>query len=311
MPDTPAVAALAIEGPAGRPGTAPLATTRVGWVEIARAVSSDAGGKVAIVGLVVLALIAIAAPLLAPHDPIAIGDAVNNKFAPPSPEFPLGTDSYSRDVLSRMIHGARLSLLIAFLAASLSAVVGLWWGAVAGFVGGAIDGLMMRTVDALLSVPRVLLVLTVIALWGRPTVTGLVLVLGLSGWFGVSRLARSEALGARGREYVAASRALGASPLAILVRHIIPQALGPVLVATTVAVGNVIVIEAGLTFLGHGIPEPAPSWGNIIYDGRATIDRTWWLTLFPGLAVILTSLAVNSIANRLRLAFNPRQLPAA
>ncbi|MGQ0766079.1 MAG: ABC transporter permease [Gemmatimonadota bacterium] len=311
MPDTPGVAALAIEGPAGKPDTRFALAVRIGGTDIARALWSDTGTRISMAGLLILAMVAIAAPLISPHDPTAIGDAVNNKFAPPSAEFPFGTDSYSRDVLSRMIFGARLSLVIAFLAASISAIVGLWWGSVAGFAGGTVDNVMMRTVDALLSVPRVLLVLTVIALWGRPTVTGLVLVLGLSGWFGVSRLARAEAMSARGREYVTASRALGASPLTILVRHVVPQALGPVLVATTVAVGNVIVLEAGLTFLGQGIPEPSPSWGNIIYDGRATIDRTWWLTVFPGLAVILTSLAVNSIANRLRLAFNPRQLPAA
>jgi peptide/nickel transport system permease protein len=210
-----------------------------------------------------------------------------------------------------MLVGARLSVSVALLAAGLSAVVGLVWGATAGYFGGAADAIMSRVVDALLAIPRVLLVLTVIALWEHPTATGLVLTLGLTGWFGVSRLARAEAQSARGRAFVAASRALGVPHGAVIVRHVLPQAVGPVLVAATIAVGHVIVLEAGLAFFGYGVPQPAPSWGNIIYDGRDTIATTWWMTVFPGLALVTTSLAVTGVATRLRTAFHQRQLPPA
>jgi peptide/nickel transport system permease protein len=168
---------------------------------------------------------------------------------------------------------------------------------------------MMRLVDTMLAIPRVLLILTIIALWSFPSVSGLIAVLGLTGWFGVSRLARAEALVVRGRDFVSAALALGVPRRDVLVRHVLPHSLGPVLVAATVAVGNVIVLEAGLSYFGVGVPDPAASWGNIIRDGRDSLASTWWLTVFPGLALVGTSLAVNAVANRLRSAINPRQLP--
>jgi peptide/nickel transport system permease protein len=186
--------------------------------------------------------------------------------------------------------------------------MGLAWGAIAGFSGGLVDTVMMRLVDAMLSVPRVLLVLTVITLW-PPGVFSLVLVLGFTGWFGVSRLARAEALVIRQREFLVASRALGVSPLRLLVRHVIPHASGPVLIASTIAVGHAIVLEAGLSFVGVGVQPPTASWGTIIRDGWDTFAQTWWMTLFPGIALIGTSLAVNTIAGLLRTTFDPRQLP--
>ncbi|MGQ0649498.1 MAG: ABC transporter permease [Gemmatimonadaceae bacterium] len=300
MPNTPPVAAFAIEaeplGPAGP----------VAWF---RAITADAGGRTALAFLVFLAIVALFAPLLAPYDPIELQGPIVYKSQPPSLRFWFGTDQVSRDVLSRMMYGATISLGIAVLAATLSAVVGLAWGATAGFFGGWIDAALMRTVDTFLAIPRVLLVLTVVALWTRPSVAGLIVVLGLTGWFGVSRLARAEALVVRSRDFVSAARALGVSRRAILVRHVIPHALGPVLVAATVAIGNVIVLEAGLSFFNVGVRDPTASWGTIIRDGRESLALTWWMTVFPGLALIGTSLAVNSVASRLRSAINPRQLP--
>jgi peptide/nickel transport system permease protein len=250
------------------------------------------------------------APWIAPHAPNEHLDVVALKFQPPSARFWFGTDSYSRDVLSRMLYGARVSLSIAILAAVLSAVVGLTFGAIAGYVGGTLDSFMMRFVDAMLAIPRVLLLITIIALWGEATVTSLVFVLGLTGWFGVSRLARGEALATRRRDFVAAARALGASHARVLVRHVIPHVMGPVLVAAAITVSNVIVLEAGLSYLGLGLPAPAPSWGNIIQDGYATLATTWWMTVIPGVALIISALAANTVADRLRAALNPRQLPA-
>jgi len=302
--NTPSVAALAVENPAvaARPALAD------GTPRFWRAVTNDVGGRVALAVLVVLILLAALAPWIAPYDPAAQLGIVDLKFQAPSRQHWLGTDSVSRDVLSRMLFGAQVSLRVAVLAAAMSALLGLAWGAAAGYAGGALDTVLMRTVDTLLAIPRVLLLLTIIALWGRVTPTGLVLMIGATGWFGVSRLARAEALTVRTRDFVSAARALGTRHRSILVRHVLPHALGPVLVAATVAVGQVIVLEAALSYFGYGIPEPAASWGRIIYDGRDQILQAWWLTVFPGAALIITSLAVNALADRLRTALNPRQL---
>jgi peptide/nickel transport system permease protein len=302
--NTPSVAALAIENPtvAARPVLA-HSTPRF-W----RAVTGDAGGRVAVVVLALLILLALLAPWIAPYDPAAQLGIVDVKFQSPSRQHWLGTDSVSRDVLSRMLFGAQVSLRVAVLAAGMSALLGLVWGAAAGYAGGVLDTVLMRTVDTLLAIPRVLLLLTIIALWGQVTPAGLILMIGATGWFGVSRLARAEALTVRTRDFVSAARALGTRHRTILVRHVLPHALGPVLVAATVAVGQVIVLEAALSYFGYGIPEPAASWGRIIYDGRDQILHAWWLTVFPGAALIITSLAVNAVADRLRTALNPRQL---
>lgn len=298
MADTP-VALFALE--AAAPPSASPAT----W----RPLLDDRAGRLAVAVLTLLVGAALAAPWLAPFAPNDIlGDAVALKAQAPSAAHWFGTDLAARDVLSRMLHGARISLLVAFLSAALSACVGLLWGAIAGFAGGAVDVVMMRIVDALLAVPRVLLVLTVVSLWPR-TVTTLVLVLGFTGWFGVSRLARTETLAVRRREFVAASRALGVPPWRLLVVHVLPQASGPVLVAATIAVGHAIILEAGLSFFGVGVQPPTASWGTIIRDGWDTFAQTWWLTLFPGMALIATALSVNTIAALLRTRIDPRQLP--
>lgn len=305
MADTPAVASLAIPDPAG--AAASLSGTTL--ARALRATWQDRRARVALVFLLLLALAALAAPLLAPFDPARPLDPTA-RATPPNATHWFGTDRTTRDVLSRMLFGARVSLAVAALSALIASAVGLVYGGVAGFVGGWLDGLMMRIVDALLAVPRILLLLTVLALWPRVGMWSLVVLLGLTGWFAVARLARAEAAALREREFVVAARALGASPARVFVRHVLPHASGPVLVATTIAIGQVIVLEAGLSFLGYGIPAPEPTWGNIIRDGRESIAATWWLVLFPGLALIGTALAVNTVADRLRAALNPRQLPA-
>ena len=287
-----------------RPGAA--SPWRSALVTLARDRSAMTGLAI----LVTLALIALTAPYVAPYDPRAQPDIVALKYLPPTLGHPFGTDHLSRDVLSRIIFGSRVSLSVAFLSVVVAATVGTGYGAIAGYVGGKLDGLMMRVVDALLSIPRVLLLIAVATLWNGLELTGLVLLLGLTGWFGVSRLVRTLVLSAREDEFVTAARALGATHTRILVHHILPQVLSPVLVAATLAIGNVIVIEAGLTFLGMGVRPPNASWGSIFYDGMRDVRAAWWISILAGAALVITVLAVNLVADGLREALNARQLPA-
>jgi peptide/nickel transport system permease protein len=258
--------------------------------------------------LATVVVIAILAPLLAPYDPTAQLDIVGLPNRPPSLSHPLGTDPYSRDVLSRLIYGARISLGVAFSAVALSMTFGIVLGAFSGLVGGAIDALIMRLVDAALSIPRLLLVIVFASLWGHLGIVPLTLLLALTGWYGVSRLVRAETLVVREREFVLAARALGAPRRRILLRHVLPNVMGPGLVAATLAIGNVILLEAGLSFLGIGIQPPAASWGSIIQDGAQQVSELWWLTLFPGLAILVTVFACNALADALRDLLDPRQL---
>jgi peptide/nickel transport system permease protein len=265
----------------------------------------------AAVGCVVLALVvavALLAPLLAPFDPGAQLDIERLRGMGPSLAHPFGTDSYSRDVLSRMIYGTRISLSVAFIAVALSMSLGIVVGAVAGYAGGATDAVLMRVVDAAISVPRLLLLIIVVTLWEDVGVVGLTLLLAGTGWFTVSRIVRAETLVVRELDYVTAARALGVSPVRILLRHVLPNAAGPGLVAATLAIGNVILLEAGLSYLGIGIRSPAASWGSIIQDGAERVSDQWWLTLFPGLAILITVFACNALGDALRDRLDPRQL---
>jgi peptide/nickel transport system permease protein len=282
-----------------------MTTSRTLWRRIwAR---PDARG--AIVLLVILAALGALAPLIAPHDPKTHQDIVALKRQPPSADHPFGTDQFSRDVLSRVLHGGRLSLAIALLAVALSATIGTTYGAVAGFYGGWVDALMMRTLDALLAIPRVLLVIAAAVLWGPLAVPSLVFILGLTGWFGVSRLVRAEVLSVVNRDYVAAARSLGGSDARLLVTHVLPNVLSPVIVAGALGVGNVIVLEAGLSYLGAGVQPPHASWGNIIRDGSTDLGGMWWMSFFPGLAIVGTVLACNLLGDALRDVLDPHQLP--
>ena len=271
----------------------------------------DPRARVAAVTLGVIVLCAILAPLLAPYDPSAQLDIVRLQNRPPSLAHPFGTDPFSRDVLSRMIYGARVSLSIAAVAVTLSMTFGIVLGTLSGYAGGVVDATIMRLVDAALSVPRLLQVIAVVALWGDVGVVPLTLLLAGTGWFGVSRLVRAETLSVREREFVLAARALGTSPWRIVARHVLPNVAGPGLVAASLAIGNVILLEAGLSYLGIGIRPPTPSWGTIIQDGAERVGDLWWLTLFPGLAILATVFACNALGDALRELLDPRQLHAA
>lgn len=280
------------------------------WRSAIGALARDRSALAGMGILLVLAVVAIAAPVVAPYDPRAQPDIVALKYLPPTLKHPFGTDHLSRDVLSRIVFGSRISLSVAFLSVVVAATVGTGYGAIAGYVGGKLDTVMMRVVDALLSIPRVLLLIAVATLWDRLGLAGLVLLLGLTGWFGVSRLVRTLVLGAREDEMVTAARALGATHTRILVHHILPQVFSPVLVAATLAIGNVIVIEAGLTYLGMGVRPPNASWGSVFYDGMRDVSGAWWVSVSAGAALVITVLAVNLVADGLRQALNARQLPA-
>ena len=260
----------------------------------------DPRARVAAVVLASIALVALLAPVIAPYDPAAQLDITRLQGRAPSLAHPLGTDPYSRDVLSRLIHGARISLAVALVAVSLSVTLGVVVGAVAGFLGGAVDAVLMRIVDAAISIPRVLLLILVVTLWGEVDVMGLTLLIAGTGWFSVSRIVRAQALVVREQDYVTAARALGSSPVGLLVRHVLPNAAGPGLVAASLAIGNVILLEAGLSYLGIGIRPPAASWGSIIQDGAERVSAQWWLTLFPGLAILVTVFACNALGDALR-----------
>jgi peptide/nickel transport system permease protein len=273
-----------------------------------RRIAARPAARAAIVLLAVLTALGALAPVIAPHDPKAQQDIVALKRQPPSVDHPFGTDQFSRDVLSRVLHGGRLSLAIALLAVALSATLGTMYGAVAGFYGGWIDALMMRALDALLAIPRVLLVIAAAVFWGHLGIPALVLILGLTGWFGVSRLVRAEVLSVVSRDYVAAARALGGSNARLLLTHVLPNVLSPVIVGAALGVGNVIVLEAGLSYLGAGVQPPYASWGNIIRDGSTDLGGLWWMSLFPGLAIVGTVLACNLLGDALRDALDPRQL---
>lgn len=255
-----------------------------------------------------LVLLAALAPLLAPWSPTAQPDIVGLRLHAPDAAHLFGTDPFSRDVLSRVLYGARVSLSIAVLAALLSATVGVAYGLVSGWVGGRTDAVMMRVVDALLAIPRVLLLLAVLALWSPVPVTALVVVLAATGWFGVSRLVRAEVLALREREFVAAARALGAGDVRIVVRHLLPNVIAPVTVAATLAVANLVGLEAGLSYLGIGVREPTPSWGAMIQSGTDAFAVHWWMVVFPGLAIVATVLAFNALGDALRDALTPGNL---
>ena len=261
--------------------------------------------------IVLLVLAAVVGPYFSSYSCIEQLDIVKLKNAPPSWSHPFGTDQVSRDVLARVLCGARISLAVATLAVLLSMTLGTAYGLIAGYAGGRVDNAMMRMLDGFLSIPRVLLLIAVLTLWDGVPLAGLIILLGATGWFGVSRLVRAETMSAKQLDYVAAARALGASDVRILWRHILPNVITPVIVAATLAVGNVIALEAGLSYLGIGAKLPTASWGSIFNDGIDSFTGNWWVALFPGIAIVVTVLAFNVVGDALRDVLDPRQLHLA
>ncbi len=258
-----------------------------------------------LVVIVILYLVALLAPLLAPFDPIAQGDIVHDSYLAPHGEHLLGTDQFARDMLSRIIYGARISLSIGFVAVAIAIILGSLLGAVAGYLGGRLDSFLMRFTDMVMAFPRLVLLIMIIALFD-PSIALIIAVLGLTQWPGTARLVRGEVLSLREHEYIQAARALGFGRSRIILRHLIPNVLAPVIVAATLGIGNTIVLEAGLSFLGLGVQPPTPSWGTLVADGRQNLIGAWWVATFPGLAIVLTVLAFNLVGDGLRDAMDPR-----
>ncbi len=268
----------------------------------------DPASRVALAVLVTLYIAALLAPVIAPYSQSQQLDIVAMKNQAPSLAHPFGTDRFSRDLLTRVLFGARVSLSVATLAVLMSAVVGMLWGLTAAAFGGVVDSVLMRLLDAFLAIPRVLLLVAILALWSPVPLGALIVLLGLTGWFDVSRLVRAEALTLRERDFVVAARAQGAGVRRIMLRHLAPNVLGPVVVATTLGVGQIIVLEAGLSFIGIGAREPAASWGTLFSDGTEAFAGTWWAALFPGIAIVTTVLCFNILGDALRRLLDRRHL---
>jgi peptide/nickel transport system permease protein len=277
-----------------------MSTARVGFGEALVA------NRLAMTGLAIVAVLlltALLAPVVSPHDPNAID--VEAILLPPGPGHLFGTDELGRDVLSRMIHGARISLQVGLVSAGLSTLIGVLLGALAGYYGRWVEGAIMRFVDMMLCFPTFFLILAVIALL-EPSIVNIMIVIGLTSWMGVARLVRAELLSLKEREYILAARSLGASDARIIFRHLLPNAMAPVLVAATLGVAGAILTESGLSFLGLGVQPPDASWGNILSQGKANIEIAWWLSLFPGLAILVTVLGYNLLGEGIRDALDPR-----
>ncbi len=251
-----------------------------------------------------LVLVALLAPFISPYDPFAID--VEHVLEPPSLNHPCGTDLLGRDVLSRLIYGARISLEVGILAVGISLAIGVVLGAVAGYYGGWVDTVISRAIDIMLCFPTIFLILAVIA-YLEPSIVNIMIVIGLTSWMGVARLVRAEFLSLKERDFVLAERALGASPWRIIFVHILPNALPPILVSATLGVGSAILVESALSFLGLGVQPPVPSWGNMLTEGKETLEVAWWLSVFPGLAILITVLAFNLLGEAIQEVTDPRR----
>jgi peptide/nickel transport system permease protein len=263
-------------------------------------------GRIALAALGAIAVGVLVVPALSSRDPLLIEDVLARRLVPPLARDAagswhlLGTDRFGRDLFVRMMLAGRLSLLVGVIGAGLSGVVGTLLGAIAGWwSGGAVDRAITAVADILLALPRLVLLLVGVALW-PPGITTILVVLILTGWMGVARLVRAEVRTVRERPFVPAAQALGATQLRVLARHVLPNAVGPALVATTLGVGNAILLESGLSFLGLGIQPPAPSWGNMIAGGRDLLVVAPWVSLAPGIALVLTVLATTMLGDAWR-----------
>lgn len=250
-----------------------------------------------------IALLAIFAPMIVPYAPDAVD--VTRAYLEPSTQHLMGTDQLGRDVFSRMVYGARISLLVGIVAVSISTFVGILFGALAGYYGGKVDTLVMRFVDIMLCFPSFFLILAVIAFLD-PSIFNIMAVIGLTSWMGIARLVRAEFLSIKQQEYLLAAQLQGLQDRILIMKHILPNALAPVFVSATLGVAGAILVESGLSFLGIGVQPPTPSWGNILTDGKAAIDFAWWLSVFPGLAILITVLGYNLLGEALRDLLDPR-----
>jgi peptide/nickel transport system permease protein len=269
------------------------------WPRLRRNRLALCGGSV----VLVLFVVSLLAPLISPYDPSAIN--AWKVLSPPSWLHLFGTDELGRDVLSRVLYGSRVSLKVGFVAVGIAVSIGTVVGLVSGYYSGLIDTLLMRVVDIMLCFPAFFLILAIITFL-EPSIWYIMMVIGLTGWMGVARLVRAETLSIREMDYVLAARCIGCSNTRIIFRHILPNAISPVLVSATLGIAGAILTESALSFLGIGVQPPTPSWGNILTSGKDYIEFAWWLSLFPGLAILVTVLAYNLLGEGIRDALDPR-----
>ncbi len=258
-----------------------------------------------IILIIILFIFAIFAPYIANYNPSDID--IKSILSPPSPTHFLGTDELGRDVFSRLVYASRVSIKVAFLAISISVVIGVLLGSVSGIFGGAVDSFIMRFVDVMLCFPTFFLILAVIA-YLEPSIFNVMLIIGATSWMGICRMVRAEILSLKNREFVLSSRISGASISRILFIHILPNVLPVVLVYATLGIGGAILTESSLSFLGLGVQPPNPSWGNMLMSGKDNIEFAWWLSVFPGCSIFVTIIAFNFIGEGLQDILNPKKL---
>lgn len=279
------------------------------WGETLSALRRSPGAVAGGLLLVVIVLTSLSFQWVYPRDPLA--QDLMARLTPPawqeggSLEYPLGTDNLGRDVLVRILYGSRVSLLVGFAAVLVACAAGILLGLVSGFYGGRVDSLIMRVADVFMAYPFMLLTISVIAVLGN-SILNLILVLGLSDWVTYARTIRGSVLSLKEKEFVLAARSVGTRNRVILMRHVFPNVLSPIIVLATVRVANIIIWESGLSFLGMGVPPPMPTWGRMLAEGRVYITDAWWLVTLPGLAIMLTILSINLLGDGLRDALDPR-----
>ncbi|MDA8402515.1 MAG: ABC transporter permease [Deltaproteobacteria bacterium] len=262
--------------------------------------------KLALISLIFILLVIISAlfaPYISPYNPDKID--VNAILQPPNPAHLLGTDQLGRDILSRLIYGGRISIEVGFIAVSLSLFIGIFMGAYAGYYGGITDSILMRFVDIMLTFPSFFLILAISAIL-KPSIINIMIIIGLTSWMGIARIIRAEFTQNREKDYVLAAKAAGAPDSYIMFFEILPNTIAPILVSATLGVAGAILIQASLAFLGIGIMPPTASWGGMLSRGKTYIMVAWWLTLFPGIAILLTVLSFNLVGEAVRNALDPR-----
>ncbi len=271
--------------------------------ELVNAFKNNKLASISLIFILIVILAAIFAPYIAPYNPDKIN--VNSILLPPSFAHPLGTDQLGRDVLSRLIYGSRISIEVGFIAVSISLFIGIIVGSYAGYYGGIIDSILMRFVDIMLTFPSFFLILAISAIL-KPSIINIMIIIGLTSWMGVARIIRAEFTQNKEKDYVLAAKASGASAPYIMFFEILPNTIAPILVSATLGIAMAILIQASLAFLGIGIMPPTPSWGGMLSGGKTYIMVAWWLTLFPGIAILLTVLGFNLIGEAVRDALDPR-----
>lgn len=275
------------------------------WAEIARMLAKNKMAMLGLVILIILVVLALFADVISDYETVVIKQNLSNRLVPPNSENWLGTDEFGRDIFARLIHGARVSLKVGILAVGLSIIIGGTLGAIAGFYGGYIDNVIMRIMDIFLAVPSILLAIAIVSALG-PSIINLMIAISISSVPRYARIVRASVLSIRDQEFIEAAKAIGASNARIIFKHIIPNSLAPVIVQGTLGVASAILSTAGLSFIGLGIQPPDPEWGSMLSGGRQYLRYAWWVTTFPGVAIMITILSLNLLGDGLRDALDPR-----